>query len=161
MKEEIYSKLKGFNTFGPRESLPYFIPEMIRQCTKEPTIHVGNLETSRDFTYIEDTTNAMTKALETPNTEGEIINIGTNQTHKMKDILTLIKKETNAQKKPVVPDKNRLRPRDVETLVTDNTKARKILNWKPTTTFEEGIKKTIKWYKDNNQTWGYEKHGWK
>jgi len=153
--------LRPFNTFGPRESLPYFIPEMIRQCIKEPIIKVGNLKTSRDFTYIEDTTNAMIKALETPNIEGEIINIGTSKTHKMKDILTLIKKETGAEKKQVVLDKNRLRPRDVETLVTDNTKARKILDWKPTITFEEGIRKTIKWYKDNSQTWGYEKHGWK
>jgi len=153
--------LRPFNTFGPRESLPYFIPEMIRQCLKEPKIHVGNLETSRDFTYVEDTANAMINALETKNIEGEIINIGSGQTHKMKDILTLIKQETDAEKKQVVLDKNRLRLKDVETLVTDNTKAKKILGWTPTTTFTKGIQKTIKWYIDNKQTWGYEKHGWK
>jgi len=153
--------LRPFNTFGPHESLPYFIPEMIRQCLKEPIIHVGNLETSRDFTYVEDTTNAMIKALETENIEGEIMNIGTGQTHKMKDILTLIKRETGDEEKRVILDKSRLRPRDVEILVTDNSKARKILGWSPTITFEEGIRKAIKWYKDNGQTWGYEKHGWK
>jgi dTDP-glucose 4,6-dehydratase len=152
--------LRPFNTFGPRESLPYFIPEMIRQCLKEPKIQVGNLETSRDFTYIEDTANAMVKALETENIEGEIINIGTGQTHKMEDILTFIKKETGAKEKPVVLDRNRLRPRDVEVLVTDNTKAKKTLGWKPTTTFEEGIRNTLKWYFDNGQTWGYEKQKW-
>ena len=153
--------LRPFNTFGPRESLPYFIPEMIRQCLKEPKIHVGNLETKRDFTYVEDTANAMVKALETENIEGEIINIGTGQTHRMKDILTLIKKETETEEKPVELDKNRLRPRDVEILVADNSKAKKTLGWTPTTTFEEGIRKTIKWYKDNEHTWGYEMHGWK
>ncbi len=72
--------LRLFNTFGPRESLPYFIPEMIRQCSKENIIHVGNLETSRDFTYIEDTVEAMVSALETEGIEGEIINIGTHKT---------------------------------------------------------------------------------
>lgn len=153
--------LRPFNTFGPRESLPYFIPEMIRQCLKEPKIRVGNLETSRDFTYIEDTANAMIKALETENIEGEIINIGIGKTHKMKEILALIKKETDTEKKQVALDKNRLRPRDVETLVTDNSKARKLLGWTPKTTFEEGIQKTIQWYKDNSQMWGYERHGWK
>ena len=153
--------LRPFNTYGPRESLPYFIPEMIRQCLKEPVIHVGNLETSRDFTYVEDTVTAMVNALETENIEGEIINIGTGQTHKMKNILTLIKQETDAEKKQVVLDKSRLRPRDLETLVTDNTKARKILGWTPTITFEEGIQKTLKWYINHAQTWGYEKHGWK
>jgi len=153
--------LRPFNTFGPRESLPYFIPEMIRQCLKEPTIRAGNLETSRDFTYVEDTTDAMTKALETENIEGEIINIGTGKTRKMKEILVLIKKETGTEEKQVTLDKNRLRPRDVETLVTDNSKARKLLGWKPETTFKEGIRKTIQWYKDNSQTWGYEIKGWK
>jgi dTDP-glucose 4,6-dehydratase len=152
--------LRPFNTFGPRESLPYFIPEMIRQCLKEPAIRAGNLETSRDFTYVEDTTAAMTKALETENIEGEIINIGTGKTHKMKEILMLIKKETGTEDKPAALDKNRLRPRDVEALVTDNSKARKLLGWKPETTFEEGIRKTIQWYRDNSKTWGYEKKGW-
>jgi len=153
--------LRPFNTFGPRESLPYFIPEMIRQCLKEPKIHVGNLETKRDFTYTEDTVNAMVKALEIDNIEGEIINIGTGQTHRMKDILALVKKETETEEKPVELDKNRLRPRDVEILVAANSKAKKTLGWTSTTTFEEGIQETIKWYKDNEQKWGYEKTGWK
>ena len=153
--------LRPFNTFGPRESLPYFIPEMIRQCLKEPTIHVGNLETSRDFTYVEDTVTAMVNALETENIEGEIINIGSSQTHKMKDILTLIKQETGTEEKQVALDKNRLRPRDIQTLIADNTKARKTLGWTPTITFEEGIRKTLQWYINHGQTWGYEKHGWK
>jgi len=151
--------LRPFNTFGPRESLPYFIPEMIRQCLKEPIIRVGNLETTRDFTYVEDTTKAMVNALETEKIEGEIINIGTNKTHKMKEILDLIKKETNAQQKEVVTDKSRLRPKDVVTLITDNSKARKILGWKPETTFSKGVKETVQWY-TNNKMWGYEKHGW-
>lgn len=152
--------LRPFNTFGPRESLPYFVPEMIRQCLKAPVIHVGNLETSRDFTYIEDTTDAMIKALQSKKIEGEVINIGTGKTHKMKEILELIKNETGTEKKQVVPDVSRLRPRDVEVLVTDNAKAKKLLGWTPTTTFEEGIRKTINWYTQNGMIWGYEKHGW-
>lgn len=152
--------LRPFNTFGPRESLPYFIPEMIRQCLKEPVIHVGNLETSRDFTYVDDTVNAMVTALETQNIEGEIINLGTRKARKMKEILSLIKKETSVKEKDIVVDQSRLRPKDVETLVTDNSKARKILGWKPETTFEDGIRRTIKWYIDNGKAWWYERHGW-
>jgi len=141
--------LRPFNTFGPRESLPYFIPEMIRQCLKEPKIEVGNLETSRDFTYVEDSTEAMVTALQTPNIEGEIINIGTSKAWKMKEVLNIIKKETNAQDKEVILDKNRLRPKDVKTLATDNKRASEILAWKPKTTFREGIQETIRWYKRN------------
>ena len=153
--------LRPFNTFGPRESLPYFVPEMIRQCLKEKVIRVGNLESSRDFTYVEDTADAAVRALETENIEGEIINIGTGQTHKMGKILELIKKEMRTEDKEVVSTSERLRPRDVDLLVSSTTKARKTLGWRPSVTFEEGIRKTIEWYARNAHTWGYEKHRWK
>lgn len=152
--------LRPFNTFGPRESLPYFIPEMIKHCLKEPVIHVGNLETSRDYTYVEDTVRAMIAALETKNIEGEIINIGTCKTRKMKEILNLIRRETKTEDKEITLDESRLRPKDVDILITKNTKARKLLDWKPTTSFEEGIRKTINWYIENGKTWGYETHKW-
>jgi nucleoside-diphosphate-sugar epimerase len=152
--------LRPFNTFGPRETLPYFIPEMIRQCLKEPTIRVGNLETSRDFTYVDDTVNAMIAALETKDIEGEIINLGTSKTHKMKETLDLIKKEIGVEEKDVLVDKERLRLKDVEVLVADNKKAKRILRWSPETGFEEGIRKTIQWYNDQGRMWGYEKREW-
>jgi nucleoside-diphosphate-sugar epimerase len=152
--------LRPFNTFGPREALPYFIPEMIRQSLKEPVIRVGNLEMSRDFTYIDDVVKAMLAALETKDIEGEIINLGTNRKHKMKEILDMIKKEVGAEEKDVEVDKGRLRMKDVELLVASNEKAKRILGWSPKIRFEEGIRKTIKWYVDQGSTWGYEKRGW-
>lgn len=152
--------LRPFNTFGPRETLPYFIPEMIRQCLKEPVIRVGNLEMSRDFTYVDDTANAMIAALETKDIEGQIINLGTSRTHKMNEVLDLIKKEVGAEEKDVVVDKGRLRLKDVKVLVADNKKAKRILGWSPETNFEEGIRETIKWYVDHDRIWGYEKRGW-
>ena len=139
--------LRPFNTFGPRESLPYFIPEMIRQCLKETTIKVGNLETSRDFTYVEDTVEAMVTALQTPNLEGEIINIGTGKTWKMRDILDLIGKATKTEEKEVVTDKGRMRAKDVTILLSDSNKAKKLLGWNPTTSLEEGLRRTIEYFK--------------
>ena len=56
--------LRPFNAFGPRDSLPRFIPEMIRQSLKEPAIKVGNLDSARDFTFVEDTATAMICTLE-------------------------------------------------------------------------------------------------
>jgi len=153
--------LRPFNTFGPRETLPYFIPEMVRQSLKETVIRVGNLETSRDFTYVDDLVEAMIIALEENKIEGEIINIGTRQTHKMNEVLNLIKREVGADEKDVVPDRKRLRPKDVEILVADNSKARRILGWKPKTKFKEGIQKTVKWYISQGKMWGYEKSKWR
>lgn len=153
--------IRPFNTFGPYETQPRFIAEAIRQCLKEPVIHVGNLESSRDFTYVDDTANAIMMALETENIEGEIINIGTRMTWKMKDVLEIVKKETKTEEKQNIIDPSRLRPKDVMTLLTDNTKAGKVLGWKPKVSFKEGIQKTIKWYVNSGKIWGYEKHGWR
>ena len=77
-----------------------------------------------NFTYVEDTAEAITAALKTKNIEGETINIGTHKTWKMKNTLNLIKKETKTKEKQVTVDKTRLRPKDVKTLITDNTKAK-------------------------------------
>jgi nucleoside-diphosphate-sugar epimerase len=152
--------LRPFNTFGPRENLPYFIPEMIRQCLKESVISAGNLETMRDFTYVPDTTTAMVSALETEGIEGEIINVGTNKSQTMREILELIRKHTNAEDKEIRIDEKRLRPKDVTVLITSNVKAGKVLGWKPMVDFEEGLRKTIEWYRNNGMNWGYEKHVW-
>ena len=153
--------LRPFNTFGPRETLPYFIPEMVRQSLKETVIHVGNLGTSRDFTYVDDMVEAMVFALEEDKIEGEIINLGTRRTHKMKEVLNLIKMAVGADEKDVVLDRKRLRPKDVEILVADNSKARRILGWKPKTQFKEGIRRTVKWYVNQGKIWGYEKRKWR
>lgn len=152
--------IRPFNAYGPRESLPYFIPEMIRQCLKKPLISVGNLETSRDFTYIEDTVKALVSALEMEGIEGEIINVGSSKTRKMKEILSIIIDKTDARQKEIVADERRFRPKDVGKLITDNMKARKLLGWEPMTPFEEGIEKIIDWYNDNGRMWAYEKHEW-
>jgi nucleoside-diphosphate-sugar epimerase len=109
---------------------------------------------------VEDTADALVRALETEGIEGEIINIGTGQTHKMGKILELIKKEMQAEDKEIVSTAERFRPRDVDTLVSSTAKARKTLGWRPSVTFEEGIRKTIQWYAENAHMWGYEKHRW-
>ncbi|UCC32904.1 MAG: GDP-mannose 4,6-dehydratase [Candidatus Bathyarchaeota archaeon] len=152
--------LRPFNTFGPRENLPYFIPDMIRQCIKEPSIHVGNLEAERDFTYVDDVANAMVAALETEDIEGEKINLGTSRTHTMKAVLDLIKSRVGVEDKEVKVESGRLRLKDVEVLIADNRKAKRILGWTPETEFEEGMQKTVEWYNTQGRMWGYENRGW-
>jgi len=152
--------LRPFNTFGPRDSLPRFIPEMIRQCLKEESIKVGDINTGRDYTYVDDTVRAIVLAMETENIEGEIINIGTGKTFKMSRILQMIKRATGNGEKPVVEDSTRLRPKDVTSLMSSKAKAQRLMSWKPEVEFEQGLKKTIEWYMNNGHAWTYEKCGW-
>ena len=54
-------------------------------------------------------------------------------------------RESHALNGIIKIDKSRLRPIDVQTLVCDNNKAKKLLNWSPEFTIEEGLKKTVEW----------------
>lgn len=149
--------LRPFNTFGPRDTCPRFIPEVIRQGFKESVIEIGSLATSRDLTYVEDVARAIVLALENEGIEGEVINVGTGASLKMYDVLEMIKQKTGSENKEVIKDWTRLRPYDVSFLVADFKKASMLLGWKPQVKFDKGLQKTIDWYYGNGMMWEYEK----
>ncbi len=148
------SVIRPFNTFGPRQSLRAAIPTMITQAIKNPkNFKIGNLKSKRDFSYVEDTVNGYVKCLNNKKCLGEVINLGTGFDISMGEVLEMIKKNLKIEIKVQI-DKSRLRPKksEVDHLLSDNRKARKLLNWKPKNLgkkgFEEGIIKTISWFKE-------------
>jgi nucleoside-diphosphate-sugar epimerase len=152
--------LRPFNTFGPRDTCPRFVPEVIRQCLKENMIKIGNVNACRDYTYVEDTARAVILALEKEKIDGEVINIGTGKALKMSGILEMIKQRTGKEHKKVLKDSTRLRPYDVPMLMANFKKASRLLGWRPQVEFTEGLQRTIAWYMKNGKTWGYENRGW-
>ena len=71
--------VRPFNTFGPRQSGRAVIPAIITQALAGETIQLGNLDTTRDFTYVDDTVDGFLKAAETSQIEGQVFNLGTGQ----------------------------------------------------------------------------------
>ena len=145
--------LRPFNTYGPRQSARAIIPTVLSQVlSKKEKINLGNISTSRDFTYIDDTVNAFVKALNSKNIQGRTINISSNNRIFIKDLLIKIKNITNS-KFQIFQDKKRFRPKksEVEVLVGDNKLAKKYLKWSPkfasSNNFDLGLKKTIDWLK--------------
>ena len=154
--------LRPFNTFGPRQSLRAIIPTVITQILdpKYKEIKLGNVKVTRDFNYIADTIDAFISSMKSKKTIGEIINIGTGSEISIEKIIKLTNQITGNNKKIVV-DKQRVRPKNSEVLrlCASNKKAKKLLNWKPTLIgikgFEEGLRKTIKWFQDSENTQQY------
>ena len=154
--------LRPFNTFGPRQSLRAIIPTVITQILdpKYKEIKLGNVKVTRDFNYIADTIDAFISSMKLKKTIGEIINIGTGSEISIEKIIKLTNQITGNNKKIVV-DKQRVRPKNSEVLrlCASNKKAKKLLNWKPTLIgikgFEEGLRKTIKWFQDSENTQQY------
>lgn len=148
--------MRLFNAYGPRETHPYVIPEAIRQCSKEEVIRLGNLDTERDFTYVEDTASAIVKAVQAGGLEGEVINVGSGQSIKIRSVFQIIQDMLNARGKPVLVDESRLREWDAPKLVASPEKAKKLLGWEASTPLEHGLRQTIDWYNAQGSLWPYE-----
>ncbi len=146
--------IRPFNTFGPRQSTRAIIPTIITQILQNnKKIKLGNLSPTRDFTFVEDTADSFVQALKCKNIDGEIINVGNNFEISIKEIVQIMKKDFNFDFK-VTLDKKRMRGKKSEVfrLIADNTKAKKLLKWKPKYNglkgFKLALEKTIKWFKN-------------
>ena len=73
--------VRPFNTYGPRQSARAVIPAVITQALVKDTLHLGNLDTARDFTFVEDTVAGFLCAAEAPHVEGGTYNLGTGREH--------------------------------------------------------------------------------
>ena len=119
--------IRPFNTFGPRQSSRAIIPSIVTQIIKNKNIvKVGNLNPTRDFTYVEDTVNAYLKTIKNKNISGEVINLGNNFEISINDILKILKKDFG-YKFEIVIDKKRIRVKnsEVNRLYASNLKAKK------------------------------------
>jgi len=144
--------VRPFNTFGPRQSSRAVIPTIITQALARKTIHLGNTQSTRDFTYIEDTVSGFLSAGEStsPDIYGKVFNLGTGKEILIGDVASMVIKKID----PTIEielDENRLRPQNSEVfrLISDNSLAGKVLGWHPQYEFEEGIDRTIEWIREN------------
>ena len=138
--------VRPFNTYGPRQSARAVIPTIITQALVKNTIYLGNLETSRDLTYVDDTINGFLCAAIVDGNEGKTFNLGTNEEIKIGDLAQKIIQKVGRQVKVVVESK-RLRPEgsEVTRLLSNNMLAREMLGWRPEVDLDQGLEKTIQW----------------
>ncbi len=138
--------IRPFNSFGPNITQPYIIPEIIRQIEKSDVIKLGNLNAKRDVTYVTDTARGIILSLVKEGVVGEVINIGSQRSYSIKDLVSLIS-EIMGKKVSIEIDPSRFRPYDVDTLICNYERATKLLGWKPEIAVKEGLEKTVEWAK--------------
>lgn len=136
--------LRPFNTFGPRQSARAFIPTIISQALDRDEIRLGSLDPLRDMTFVSDTVAGYIAAATTPGIAGETINLGTGETRSIGDFATRILALMGCDK-PIVQEAGRMRPAksEVGKLVSDNSKARRLMGWAPAVTVDDGLRATI------------------
>jgi dTDP-glucose 4,6-dehydratase len=144
--------LRPFNTYGPRQSARAVIPTTIIQIANGlRKINLGAVHPTRDFNNVADTVTGFIKALETDAGVGEVINLGSNFEISIYDTAQAIGDVMGANIE-IITDKQRLRPdkSEVERLWADNSKAKKLLDWKPVYAglegFKRGLQETVDWF---------------
>ena len=138
--------VRPFNTYGPGQSGRAVIPTIITQALTRDTIQLGNLETTRDFTYVDDTVAGFLRAAESDSGLGGVFNLGTGEEIAIGDLARMILSMTGRQAK-IETKTQRLRPRksEVMRLISDNTRAREVLGWTPQVSLKDGLTRTIEW----------------
>jgi nucleoside-diphosphate-sugar epimerase len=143
--------LRYFNIFGPRQSpdspysgvLSLFISAYMNG--KTPTIF-GDGEQSRDFTFVENTVDATLRACTAPEASGRVINVGTGERHTLNEIVKILDKIFGVQ---VTPRYDAPRTGDVPHSHANISLAHKLLGYEPKVRFEEGLNKTVEWFRSN------------
>lgn len=143
--------VRPFNTYGPRQSARAVIPTIITQLLQgNKTIQLGALTPTRDFNYVKDTAAGFLAIAECSQTIGEELNIATGQEISIGDLANEIISQINPNA-TVLCDEQRLRPEksEVNRLLGDNTKIKRLTSWKPVFTLQDGLKETIEWIRNH------------
>ncbi len=140
--------VRPFNTYGPGQSNRAVIPTIITQALTSNQIHLGNLTTRRDFTYLDDTVDGFLMAAERGNWDGQVYNLGTGYEATIGEVAQQVFNYLNIDPEIVI-DQERIRPEKSEVLrlVSDNAKARRELGWEPQYDLRKGLATTIDWIK--------------
>ncbi|HEX5652111.1 MAG TPA: GDP-mannose 4,6-dehydratase, partial [Chitinophagaceae bacterium] len=155
MMGHVYSKLFGirflalrfFTVYGPGQRPDLAIHKFTRAILQgKPITMYGNGNTSRDYTYVDDTVQGILGAIAYTQSEFELINLGNNYTITLKELIRAI--EEVIGKKAIIeyyPDQ----PGDVPKTFADIGKAKRLLGYNPQTQLKEGLRKFYDWFLEN------------
>lgn len=170
--------VRPFNNFGPNQHLEKAIPRFITSCILgEPiTIH-GDGSAARDWMFVEDHCEALDRVLHLDLSKivGQVINLGTGRDRTILEVAQAVKTAMEVRNRELVPvgsgrRRTDLVPRRPESINIDiqlvgnrpaqvfrhtcnASKAKRLFDWEPRISFEEGLRKTIAWYQENQSWW--------
>jgi NAD dependent epimerase/dehydratase len=141
--------VRPFNTYGPRQSARAVIPTVITQILKgKRRIKLGSLSPTRDFNYVSDTCAGFLALAECDGALGKTVNIGSDTEISVGDTARLIARTIGTDIE-IECDEERLRPAnsEVERLHCDNSLIRTLTGFKPQVGIEQGLAKTVEWFR--------------
>lgn len=139
--------LRPFNTYGRKDNVHFVVERTITQMLRGKTIRLGDPTPVRDFLYVDDHINAYLTCLNNENAKGEVFNFCTGRGISIEKLVDLIAGLVNFGG-DIVWGTIPARPLDIKKLVGEYDKAKRVLGWRPKYTLEDGLKKTIDYWKN-------------
>lgn len=147
--------MRQFNCIGERETHPYVITTIINQLAKSNKIKLGN-NSFRDFQYAGDAVRMAVELLE-KGEFGDVYNMGSEEGIKIYDLAHKFGSYFGWSEVEIEVDPTRVRPWEIWHLQSDNTKLYSVIDYRPKTTLEEALKKTVAYYQANGG-WDFNEH---
>jgi dTDP-glucose 4,6-dehydratase len=146
--------VRPFNNYGPRQHPEKVIPRFITQALRdEPlTVH-GNGHASRDWLYVDDDAEAIETIIDTPidRIAGEVLNVATGVDISVNDIAAKVLDALGRPGGPTIHVAER--PGQVDRHIGSTEKMQRLTGWSAQTSFDEGLARTVAWYRENEAWW--------
>jgi len=152
--------LRPFNTFGPRQSTRAVLPTiLVPLLSGRDEVELGSLDPRRDLTFVADTVEGFLKAGEVQGLEGEVIQLGTGRAVSIGELFEAACRALGVEAR-VVQRAERVRPArsEVQVLLSDPDKARRVLGWEAQVGLEEGLQRTARWLSANRDRYDADRY---
>jgi nucleoside-diphosphate-sugar epimerase len=146
-----------FNSYGPRATHPYVIPEIISQLSQGPRVELGNVDARRDFTYVEDTSQGLIAALCSGIDDGQAVNVGSGVSVSVRELVELVGAIMGHAEVEIRREPSRERRFDVHEFVCDASRLRAATGWQPQVGLKEGLTRTVEAYRAAGNSWIWER----
>jgi nucleoside-diphosphate-sugar epimerase len=142
--------LRLYNLYGEFEKPGRIVPYVATSLLRGKPVELTGCEQAKDYSYLGDIVSAFLKAAERyENARGEVFNIGSGRTIKVRELVEEIIKQVGSGRELVRFGAKPYRENEMWYQATSIAKAEKLLDWRPQTSLQEGMEKTVAWYKEN------------
>jgi dTDP-glucose 4,6-dehydratase len=146
--------VRPFNNYGPRQHPEKVIPRFITQALRDESLTVhGDGHASRDWLYVDDDAEAIETIIETPidRIAGEVLNVATGIDISVNDIAAKVLDALGKSGASTVNVEER--PGQVDRHIGSTDKMQRLTGWSAKTSFDDGLARTVDWYRENEAWW--------